>query len=132
MDTEYFQDRVTSAILERAGIPCMSKPERETTISFCITWQDRVTNTILERAGIPSMSKPERETTISFCITWQDRVTNTILERAGIPSMYMYTLLKKRCMLWLGHVVHVDDGCIPKNCPRDRLQLVLLQIWLQK
>ena len=47
-------------------------------------------------------------------ITWQDKVTNnSILERAGIPSMY--TLLKQRHMRWLGHVVHMDVGRIPKD-----------------
>ena len=43
-------------------------------------------------------------------ITWQDKVpNNTVLEGAGCASMY--TLLKQRRMLWLGH----DDGQIPKD-----------------
>ena len=47
-------------------------------------------------------------------ITWQDKVTNnSVLERPGIPSMY--TLLKQRRMRWLGHVVRMDDGRIPKD-----------------
>ena len=47
-------------------------------------------------------------------ITWQDRVTNnSVLERAGIPSMF--TLLKQRRMRWLGHVVRMVDGRIPKD-----------------
>ncbi|XP_063615657.1 uncharacterized protein LOC134788764 [Penaeus indicus] len=42
-------------------------------------------------------------------ITWQDKITNnSILERAGITSMY--TLLKQRCMRWLGHVVCMDNA----------------------
>ena len=36
-----------------------------------------------------------------------------VLERAGIPSMN--TLLKQRRMRWLGHVVSMDDGRIPKD-----------------
>ena len=47
-------------------------------------------------------------------INWQDKVTNnTVLERAGCTSMY--TLLKLRRMRWLGHVVRMDDGRIPKD-----------------
>ena len=55
-------------------------------------------------------------------ITWQDKVSNnTVLERAGCISMF--TLLKYRHMRWLGHVVHMDDGRIPK----DRLYGELVQ-----
>ena len=47
-------------------------------------------------------------------ITWQDKVpNNTVLERAGCTSMF--TLLKQRRMRWLGHVVRMDDGRIPKD-----------------
>lgn len=47
-------------------------------------------------------------------ITWQDKVPNsTVLERANYTSMY--TLLKQRRMRWLGHVVRMDDGRIPKD-----------------
>ena len=47
-------------------------------------------------------------------ITWQDRVTNnSVLERAGILSMF--TLLTQRWMRWLGHVVRMVDGRIPKD-----------------
>jgi len=47
-------------------------------------------------------------------VTWQDKVTNnTILQRAGIPSMYC--LLKQRRMRWLGHLVRMEDGRIPKD-----------------
>ena len=47
-------------------------------------------------------------------ITWQDKVPNTeVLERAALPSMY--TILKQRRMRWLGHVVRMDDGRIPKD-----------------
>lgn len=47
-------------------------------------------------------------------ITWQDKVTNTsVLERAEIPAMY--TTLKQRRMRWLGHVVRMDCGRIPKD-----------------
>ena len=47
-------------------------------------------------------------------ITWQDRVTNiSVLERADIFSMY--SLLKQRRMRWLGHVVRMESGRIPKD-----------------
>ena len=47
-------------------------------------------------------------------IIWQDKVPdNTVLERAGCTSMF--TLLKQRRMRWLGHVVRMDDGRIPKD-----------------
>ena len=47
-------------------------------------------------------------------ITWQDKVpSNTVLERAGCTSMF--TLLKQRRIRWLGHVVRMDDGRIPKD-----------------
>ena len=65
-------------------------------------------------------------------ITWQDKVpNNAVLERAEIPSMY--TLLKQGSLRWLGHVVRMDDGRIPKDLlygelaqgkrPTDRPQL---------
>ena len=47
-------------------------------------------------------------------ISWQDKIPNsTVLERARFTSMY--TLLKQRRMRWLGHVVRMDDGRIPKD-----------------
>ncbi|XP_069159445.1 uncharacterized protein [Procambarus clarkii] len=47
-------------------------------------------------------------------ITWKYYVTNnTVLERTGVPSMF--TLLKHKRMLWLGHVTPMDDGRIPKD-----------------
>jgi len=47
-------------------------------------------------------------------ITWQDKVTNkVVLEKAGIPSLY--TLLKQRRIRWLGHVIWMKDGRIPKD-----------------
>ena len=47
-------------------------------------------------------------------ITWQGNVpNNTVLERAEIPSLY--TPLRQRRLRWLGHVVRVDDGRIPKD-----------------
>ena len=47
-------------------------------------------------------------------VRWQDKVSNTtVLDRAGILSMY--SLLKQRRMRWLGHVVRMDDGRIPKD-----------------
>ena len=47
-------------------------------------------------------------------ITWQDKVANnTVLERDGCTSMF--TLLKQRRKRWLGHVVRMDDGRIPKD-----------------
>ena len=49
-----------------------------------------------------------------FDITWQDKVSNrVVLERAGIFSMY--TLLKQQHLRWLGHVVRMVDGWIPKD-----------------
>ena len=47
-------------------------------------------------------------------ITWEDKVSNTaVLARANIPSMN--TLLIQRRMRWLGHVVRMEDGRIPKD-----------------
>ena len=47
-------------------------------------------------------------------ITWQDRVPNKdVLARAKIPSMF--ALLSQRRLRWLGHVVHMQDGRIPKD-----------------
>ena len=47
-------------------------------------------------------------------ITWQDRVTNAdVLRRANVLSMY--SLLKQRRLRWLGHVVRMEDGKIPKD-----------------
>ena len=47
-------------------------------------------------------------------ITWQDKVpNNTVLERAGLSSMF--AMLKQRRLRWLGHVVRMDDGRIPKD-----------------
>ena len=53
----------------------------------------------------------------------------------------MYTLLKQRCLHWLGHVVRMADGWIPKdllygelvqgNRPRGRPQ-VAIQGYLQE
>ena len=62
-----------------------------------------------------------------------------VLERASIFSMY--TLLKQWCLHWLGHVMRMADGWIPKdllygevvqgNCPRGRLQLQYKEICKQ-
>ena len=38
---------------------------------------------------------------------------NTVMEKAGILSMF--TLLNQRCLRWLGHLVRMDDGQIPKD-----------------
>ena len=47
-------------------------------------------------------------------IIWQDKVpNNTVLERAGCTSMF--TLLKQRRTRWLGHIVPMNDGRIPKD-----------------
>ena len=60
-------------------------------------------------------------------IIWQDKVpNNTVLERAGCTSMF--TLLKQRCMRWLGLVVRMDNWRIPKDLlygkrPAGRSQL---------
>ena len=46
-------------------------------------------------------------------ISWQDKVTNAdVLSRAGLTTMY--TLLRQRRLLWLGHVRRMGDGRIPK------------------
>ena len=37
----------------------------------------------------------------------------TLLERAEIISLY--TILKQRCLHWLGHVSCVEEGQIPKD-----------------
>ena len=40
------------------------------------------------------------------------KVANSaVLERAGTPTMF--SLLKQRCMRWLGHVCRMEDGLIP-------------------
>ena len=47
-------------------------------------------------------------------ITWQDRVPNkNVLERAKTQSMF--ALLSQRRLRWLGHVVRMQDGRIPKD-----------------
>ena len=47
-------------------------------------------------------------------ITWQDKTSNkAILHKANIPSMF--TLLKQRRLRWLGHVIRMVDGRIPKD-----------------
>lgn len=47
-------------------------------------------------------------------ITWQDKVPNTqVLERAALPSIY--AILKQRRLRWLGHVIRMEDGRIPKD-----------------
>ena len=47
-------------------------------------------------------------------ITWQDRVPNKdVLARAKIPSMF--ALLSQRRLRWVGHVVRMQDGRIPKE-----------------
>ena len=49
-----------------------------------------------------------------FGITWQDKVPNSVvLKQAGIVSMY--ALLEQWCLHWLGHVVRMADGWIPKD-----------------
>ena len=55
-------------------------------------------------------------------ITWQDRVTNTsVLEKAQITSMY--SLLKQRRMRWLGHIVRMESGRIPRDLLYGELAL---------
>ena len=47
-------------------------------------------------------------------ITWQGNVPNyTVPKRAEIPSLY--TPLRQTRLRWLGHVVRMDDGRIPKD-----------------
>ena len=37
---------------------------------------------------------------------------NAVLEKAGTPG---YTLLTQRHLWWLGHIIRMEDGCIPKD-----------------
>ena len=47
-------------------------------------------------------------------ISWQDRVPNKdVLERAGIPSMF--AMLSQRRLRWLGHILRMEDGRLPKD-----------------
>ena len=47
-------------------------------------------------------------------IHWSDKVPNAqVLERAGLTTMF--TLLRKRRLGWLGHVLRMEDGRIPKD-----------------
>ena len=47
-------------------------------------------------------------------ISWQDKVPNTeVLSRAGLPSMF--TLLRQRRLCWLGHVLCMREGRIPRD-----------------
>ncbi|XP_038064799.1 uncharacterized protein LOC119735166 [Patiria miniata] len=46
-------------------------------------------------------------------LTWRDRVPNTeILWRT--ECLDMRTLLQKRRLRWIGHVIRMDDACLPK------------------
>ena len=48
-------------------------------------------------------------------IAWQGRITNNFALQRGnnIPSIL--TLLKQKHMWWLGHLVNMDDGRMPKD-----------------
>ena len=47
-------------------------------------------------------------------ISWQDRVPNKdVLERAGIPSMF--AMLSQRRLRWLGHILRMEGGRLPKD-----------------
>jgi hypothetical protein len=47
-------------------------------------------------------------------IKWQDKVSNNrVLQECQLPSIF--TILKQRRMRWLGHVVRMDDGRLPKD-----------------
>ena len=70
------------------------------------------------------MGNCEGNTTCAVSDAYQERIllspgttkfqtTPAVLERDEIPSMY--TLLKQRRLRWLGHVVRMDDGRIPKD-----------------
>ena len=53
-------------------------------------------------------------------ISWQDRVPNKdVLERAGIPSMF--AMLSQRRLRWLGHILRMEDGRLPKDVLYDEL-----------
>ena len=46
-------------------------------------------------------------------ISWKDKVPNKeVLSSAGVPSMA--TLLRQRCLHWLGHVCHMEDAEFPR------------------
>ena len=47
-------------------------------------------------------------------IVWQDHVTNKdVLAKANIPTMFGLLSLKR--LRWLGHVIRMQDGRIPKD-----------------
>ena len=52
-------------------------------------------------------------------ITWQDKASNDVLLTAGIPSMF--TLLRQRRLLWLGHIHRMVGGRIPKDLLNSEL-----------
>ena len=67
------------------------------------TWQERRLNTFHLRCLRRILS-----------ISWQDCIPNTeVLATAGTLSMY--ALLTKRRLRWLGHVMRMHDGRLPKD-----------------
>ena len=47
-------------------------------------------------------------------ICWMSRTSNTVvLSRCGLPTMF--TVLCQRRLRWLGHVIWMNDGRIPKD-----------------
>lgn len=72
----------------------------------------------------PGLFKPSGKETkclphamyLTYCIlniTWEDKIPNiTLLKRAEISSMSM---LKQRCLHWLGHIVMMENDNILKE-----------------
>ncbi len=50
-----------------------------------------------------------------LCITWQDRVTNASTWSSETDMSSMFAILTHRYLLWLQHVLRMEDGRIPKD-----------------
>ena len=47
-------------------------------------------------------------------IKWQSHVSDTeVLGKAGLPSIQ--SMVMKNCLRWTGHIVHMDDGRLPRT-----------------
>ena len=46
-------------------------------------------------------------------IKWQSHASDTeVLGKAGLPSIY--SMVMKSYLRWVGHIVHMDDGRLPR------------------